>query len=69
MMPRESLEQFRLLVLEDATLQQRLRETPDRETFILLMIESGAERGFEFTAEDVREVLYASRRAWLERWV
>jgi hypothetical protein len=69
MMPRKSLEQFRLLVLEDATLQQRLRETPDRETFILLMIESGAERGFDFTAEEVREALDAGRRAWLERWV
>jgi predicted ribosomally synthesized peptide with nif11-like leader len=69
MMPRESLEQFRLLVLEDATLQEHLRQTTDRETFIMLIIESGAERGFDFTAEEVREALYASRRAWLERWV
>lgn len=68
-MSEESLEQFRQLVLQDLALQEKLGETDDRETFLALVVRSGEERGYSFTAEDVEAALRASRRAWLERWI
>lgn len=69
LMSQESFEQFRQLVLQDPALQKPLREAPDRETFTRLLLQSGAERGYGFTDEDVENALRAGQRAWLERWV
>lgn len=68
-MSRESFEQFREMVLRDTVLQERLRETPDRETFITLALRLGEERGYSFTAHDVEAAIRASQQAWLLRWV
>jgi predicted ribosomally synthesized peptide with nif11-like leader len=68
-MSLEQFEQFRNIVLEDLSLQKQLRAFIGREEFIVRVIESGAERGFQFTAENVMEAMNASRRAWIERWV
>lgn len=68
-MPPEDFERFRRLVLEDAALQQALRDTPDVPAFIALARRLGAERGCDFSAEDVQEAMRAARRAWRERWV
>jgi hypothetical protein len=68
-MSRESFEQFRQLVLQDAVLQERLRDTIDRGLFITLVVRLGEERGYEFTAHDVEAAMRASRQAWLLRWV
>ena len=65
----EALAGFRDLVLEDASLQERLREVMDRELFIDMVVRLGEQRGFYFSEWDVKEALRASRRAWLERWV
>jgi predicted ribosomally synthesized peptide with nif11-like leader len=68
-MSKESFEQFRQLVLQDTALQERLRETFDRETFITLVVRLGEERGYGFTARDVEAALRASQQAWLLRWI
>ena len=68
-MSRESFEQFRQLVLQDMSLQERLRETPDRESFLTLVIQLGEERGHDFTVEDVENAMRESQMAWRLRWV
>jgi len=68
-MSLESFEQFRTLVLQDQSLQERLRATTDRNTFLDLVVQMGEERGFQFTAQDVDAAMQASRRAWIERWI
>jgi hypothetical protein len=68
-MSREGFERFRLQVLEDAALQEMLRETPNLKAFLGLTLQLGRERGYSFTAEDVEDALRESRRAWLQRWV
>ncbi|NVJ04345.1 hypothetical protein HUW63_03695 [Myxococcus sp. AM001] len=68
-MGAEAFERFRLRVLEDVTLQDALRETPDTAAFIARAIELGAAHGCHFTAEDLHEALRAARRVWRERWI
>lgn len=68
-MPREDLERFRRLVLEDAALQQALQDTPDVPSFLALAQRLGAEQGCHFTAEELRSAMSDERRALRERWV
>lgn len=68
-MAKENLEKFRQLVLEDLSLQEKLRDIKDREAFVALTVRLGEERGCVFYGEDVEDALDASRRAWLERWL
>ena len=68
-MSHENLEQFRQLVLDDTALQERLRAVPVRAKFITLMLQLGAERGYDFTVDDIEDMLRANQRAWLERWL
>jgi hypothetical protein len=66
---RESFERFRQTVLQDESLQERLRATTDPKSFISLVVGLGLDAGHHFTAADVEEAMRASRRAWLERWL
>lgn len=68
-MLENSFEKFRELVLRDATLQEMLREPIRDDVFIEAVVRLGGERGFGFTADDVREAMRVNRRAWLERWI
>ena len=68
-MGAEAFERFRLRVLEDVTLQDALRETPDTAAFVARAIELGAAHDCHFTAEDIHEALRAARRVWRERWI
>lgn len=63
------LERFRALVLADPSLQERLRETTDTESFLALAVELGAQHGCRFSRADVKDALRASRRAWFEAWI
>jgi hypothetical protein len=65
-MAQKEFEKFRALVLRDVSLQKRLRETPDRELFIALTIQLGAEHGCSFNTNDVEEALRAARRERVE---
>ncbi|MBK9711280.1 MAG: Nif11-like leader peptide family natural product precursor [Kouleothrix sp.] len=68
-MSQEDFEQFRRVVLQDRSLQEKLRSTADMPSFVALVVRLGEERDHRFTAEDVQAAMAASRRAWIERWV
>ena len=68
-MSQENFEQFRRTVFGDRALQERLRETKDRETLFSLVLQLGAERGYTFDAADVEHALRDGWLAWLQRWV
>ena len=65
----EELQRFRQTVLNNLKLQQRLRETDDRESFIRLMVGLGRQLGFRFNAADAENALRAEQQAWIERWI
>jgi Nif11 domain len=65
----EPLTRFRLLVLQDQSLQNQLRDLDDRDEFIVRAIELGRLHDYDFTEADVNEAMQAGRRAWLERWI
>src|SRR5215217_591437 len=65
-MSQQTLEHFTQLVFRDASLQKRLWEAPDRDAFVDLVQQLGRERGYHFTAQDVKASLYTSRREWRE---
>ena len=56
-MSRESLEQFTQDCLRYPTLQQRLRATADKESFLRLTVQLGEESGYSFTAKEVEELM------------
>jgi hypothetical protein len=63
------LQRFRQAVATDLSLQKRLRETPDWESFIRLVVDLGREAGYLFTAADVAQALRAAQQDWLFRWI
>ncbi|SRR6266545_3253266 len=65
----EEFERFRQRVLSDLKLQQRLRETDDRESFIKLLVGVGHQLGYRFAATDVDDALRVEQQAWIERWI
>ncbi len=65
----EELERFRQAVLSDLKLQERLRETADRESFIRLLVGEGQRLGYCFTGADADNALRAAQQAWFERWI
>jgi predicted ribosomally synthesized peptide with nif11-like leader len=68
-MPSPDLEQFRREVLLDPSLQEKLRNLGSTPEFVQAVVEAGAARGFEFSADDVGEAIRAGHRVWLERWI
>ena len=67
-MPLE-FERFRQAVLEDLELQGQLRQTFDRESFIALVCEAASSRGYQLSADEVREILQAAKSEWIGRWI
>ncbi|MDB6026342.1 MAG: hypothetical protein JWM68_2565 [Verrucomicrobiales bacterium] len=65
----EDWQRFYEIVLRDVELQKKLRGTDGLDHFISLVVQCGAERGFNFSAEQVQASLRENRRAWMERWV
>jgi len=63
-----NFERFRLVVLNDLSLQERLR-VADRDDFFAKVVELGAENGFIFSVDDINEVIRQNDRAWIERWI
>ena len=66
-MSHESFEQFRQVVLNDAALQEKFLAVPESVEFRTLVIRLGAERGYDFTVDDIEDLLKVNRRAWVER--
>ena len=61
--------QIRTIVLNDAALQEDLRAAPDEAALFERVLALGWERGYELSEQDLRAVVDANRRAWLERWI
>ncbi len=62
-------EGFRDTVFADAALRDELHRCKQMDEFMALTVALGAERGFQFTAEDVRAVVNRARRDWMEQWI
>ena len=60
---------IRIAVLTDPALQERLRTAPDQAALFEAVLALGRERGHQFSEQDLRAVVNANRRAWLERWL
>ena len=56
-MSKEGLEQFGQLLMQDPTLQKKLEEVTDQESFVRQIIQMGEEKGYSFTAEEVKAVM------------
>ena len=54
---RTQFEQFQDLYLKYMTLQDRLKQTTNKENFIDLLVELGAESGYNFTRQDVEAAI------------
>jgi Aspartyl/Asparaginyl beta-hydroxylase len=65
----DEFERFREIVLTDPSLQQRLRQTADRESFIRLAVSTGVDVGCHFSTADVENAMESARRAWYEKWI
>lgn len=52
-MSQENLETLKQVLLKSTLLQERLKPALDRRSFVNLVVELGAERGYSFTAEEV----------------
>ena len=63
------LERFRKAVANDLSLQQRLRETADWDSFIRLVVAVGRDAGYRFTAADAEGALRTAQQSWLLRWI
>ena len=61
--------QIRMLVLSDTALQEELRAAPDEAVLFERVLALGREHGYELSVQDLRVVIDANRRAWLERWI
>ena len=61
--------QIRMIVLSDAALQEELRAAPDEAALFERVLSLGREHGLELSEQDLRAVVNANRRAWLERWI
>lgn len=68
-MSRENFERFRAVVVEDEGLQARLIGFADFEDFKEAVVRAGSESGFDFTLEDLDQMIREARRSWLERWI
>ena len=60
-----SFEQFRDKVLDEPSLQRELRDAPDREALIPLLIERGLRHGFIFRANEVEAAIETARQGWM----
>ena len=65
----QGIDRFRDEVLANEDLQRQLRETPDKETFLEVMMNLGRECGYNFSIADIETALGQARRTWIERWI
>jgi hypothetical protein len=65
----QGFDKFREFVLSDPASQTLLRDELDTKAFISKAVELGRQHGFNFSADEVRDALDSSIRAWNERWI
>lgn len=68
-MAEDPLADLRRIVVDDRLLRDRLLSAPDRQAFIVGVIEIAQERGLDVSADQVVAGLRAARLRRRERWV
>jgi hypothetical protein len=66
---RSPLQRFQSIVLADAGLQRELRLTPDRASFIALVVERARRCGCALSAAEVEAALTAAAHDWMLRGI
>ena len=66
---RSPLQRFQSIVLADPRLQRELRLTPDRASFIALVVEHARRRGCALSAAEVEAALTAAAHDWMLRGI
>ena len=61
------LEKFQALVLADPALQQELRATPDRASFVALAVARARERNCAIAASEIEAAIDAGAGAWVRQ--
>lgn len=56
-MSKEDIEKFQQAFLSYTTVQERLKATTDRDSFVRLAVKLGEESGCNFTVEEVESVI------------
>jgi len=64
---RSPLQRFQSIVLADPALQRELRLTPDRASFIALVVERARPYGCAVEAAEVEAALVAAAHEWMLR--
>jgi Nitrogen fixation protein of unknown function. len=68
-MSQENFDRFGDLVLQDAALQDQLKDITDYQLFTETVVRLGNEQGYRFTTLEVESAINSRRRAWFERWI
>jgi hypothetical protein len=63
----DSFARFRAAVLDDESLQQRLRTIADWQTFVTEAVAAAAELGIALTPEELDDTRRQAQLAWLAR--
>lgn len=56
-MAQENLDQFYQMVAQDQELQEKLKAAMSSETFVKLVVETGEEKGYSFTTQEVERAI------------
>jgi hypothetical protein len=65
----DSFTRFRGAVLDDESLQERLRVIGDWQTFATEAVAAAAELGIPLTPDELDDARREAQRAWRDRWV
>ena len=65
----DSFTRFRAAVLDDESLQKRLRVIADWQTFAAEAVAVAAELGILLTPDELDDARGHAQRAWRDRWV
>jgi hypothetical protein len=65
----DNFDEIRRIVMEDSSLMASLTSAETEAELFDLVSALGHSRGLELTTAELREIVRANRRAWLERWL
>jgi hypothetical protein len=69
MVVSDSFARFHTAVLDDESLQERLRVIPDWQTFVAEAVAAAAELGIRLTSDEFDDARQHALRSWRDRWV
>jgi hypothetical protein len=69
MVVSDSFARFRAAVLDDESLQERLRVIADWQTFVAEAVAAAAELGIRVTPDELDDARQHALRSWRDRWV